>query len=234
MSTFSLVVGGLLPYLTVLLLVTGMAYRFYVWFKTPQPGKMTLFGKTEASTARGLLEEVLFLPSLFRGDKALWSLAWIFHASLALALLGHIRVFTAFADAVLVSLGMSAEGIDRLSGTAGGAVGILLLLTTAALLVRRVTVQKVREISVVPDYIALLLLVAIITTGDMMRFGAHFDLNETRVWASSLLTLTPVSPTSTMFLLHALAAQMLIIFIPFSKLMHLGGFFFTHALVKSR
>ncbi len=235
MSAFSFVVGGLLPYLTVLLFVAGMAYRFRVWFKTPQPGKMTLFGKSDASTAKALVGEALLFPSLFRGDKVLWSFAWIFHASLALAFLGHIRVITGFADRMMMSMGMSAEGIDQMSAAAGGAVGILLLVSGAALLVRRLTITRVREISLAPDFIALLLLVAIIATGDLMRFGAqHFDLSATRDWALTLLTLSPVVPANNTFLLHALLAQLLIIFIPFSKLMHWGGIFFSHALVKTR
>ena len=43
-----------------------------------------------------------------------------------------------------------------------------------------------------------------------------------------------VVPTSTTFLLHALFAQILIIIIPFSKIMHWGGIFFTQALVKNK
>ncbi len=109
---------------------------------------------------------------------------------------------------------------------------MLLLVTGLLLLVRRVTTQRVREISKVSDFFALILLVAIILTGDVMRFGAHFDLAQTRVWAASLLTFSPVIPKNGMFLTHALLAQLLVIYIPFSKIMHFGGIFFTQALVK--
>jgi nitrate reductase gamma subunit len=78
------------------------------------------------------------------------------------------------------------------------------------------------------------LLIAIIVTGDIMRFGAHFDLEQTRIWAASLLTLSPIVPMNNMFLLHALFAQLLIISIPFSKILHFGGIFFTQALIKAR
>jgi nitrate reductase gamma subunit len=234
-SSFAFVVGGLLPYLTVIIFVAGMAYRFRVWFKTPQPAKMSLFYVKEKSTFTGVLEDVLFFPGLFKGDRMLWSFAWIFHATLALVILGHIRVFTGLADAVLMKLGMSAEGIDQMSATAGGAAGIVIMVTGALLLVRRWMIPRVREISRSPDFLALLLLLAIIVTGNFMRFGAeHFDLGETRIWAASLLTFSPVIPASSMFLVHALFAQVLIIFIPFSKVMHFGGIFFTQALVKAR
>jgi len=233
-SPLAFVVGGLLPYLTVLAFVLGMGYRIYTWYKTPQPAKMMLFYTKEKSTLRGIVEEVLLFPSLFKGDRLLWSFSWIFHATLALVILGHIRVFTAFADTILRSLGMSTEGIDQMSATAGGAAGIVLLVAGILLLVRRFTIPRVREISRAPDFLALLLLIAIIITGDIMRFGAHFDLEQTRIWAASLLTLAPVVPLNNMFLLHALFAQILIIFIPFSKILHFGGIFFTQALVKAR
>jgi nitrate reductase gamma subunit len=79
---------------------------------------------------------------------------------------------------------------------------------------------------------APLLLVIIIATGNMMRFAGHFDLNETRTWAYSLLTLSPVVPQNGMFLLHLVLAQLLILFIPFSKILHFGGIFFTQAIIK--
>ena len=81
MSPFAFIVGGLLPYVTVLAFVLGMGYRFYTWYKTPQPAKMSLFYTKEKSTLRGVLEEALLFPSLFKGDRLLWSFSWIFHAA---------------------------------------------------------------------------------------------------------------------------------------------------------
>lgn len=233
MNVFTMFIGGILPYLTILVFLGGMIYRFYVWFKTPQPGKMTLF-PAPSSTAGGVISEFFFFPSLFRGDKVLWVFSWVFHVTLALVFLGHIRVFTGLIDSILMSMGMSDEGINWMSGTLGGAAGIVLLATGILLLIRRLVLNRVREISGVPDFFALLLIVAIIVTGDLMRFGAHFDLEQTRAWAWSLLTFSPVVPKSAMFQIHVLLAVLLIMYIPFSKIMHLGGFFFTNALVKRR
>ncbi len=234
MSTYQLLVGGVLPYLAVVIFTAGMAHRLYVWWKTPQPGKMTLFPAERGSPATSVLAEALLFPSLFRADKALWSFSWFFHSTLALVLLGHVRVFTGFVDQMLLSMGMSAEGVNTMSSVAGGAAGVILLATGTLLLARRLAMPRVREISGAGDFIALLLLIAIIATGDAMRFGAHFDLEQTRLWAASLLTFSPVVPQSGMFLLHALLAQLLFIYIPFSKVMHFGGIFFTQALVKRR
>ena len=62
----------------------------------------------------------------------------------------------------------------------------------------------------------------------------HFDLSVTREWAMSLIYFSPVVPQSGMFLLHAFFAMALIMYMPFSKILHFGGIFFTQALVKRR
>ncbi len=194
---------------------------------------MTLFPATD-STLGSTIKETLFFPSLYKGDRVLWFFAWIFHVTLALVFLGHMRVFSGFIDRMLIDMGMTPDGIDTMSSTVGGAAGIILLATGIMLLVRRMVLQRVREISGVPDFFALLLLIAIIATGDLMRVGAHFDLEQTRVWTLSLLKFSPVIPENGMFLLHALLAMLLVVYIPFSKILHFGGIFFTQALVKRR
>lgn len=234
MRGFAFFVGGVLPYIVVPVFVIGMIYRLYVWLKAPQPGKMTLFPAPKGSTAKGVLAEVLFFPSLFRGDRGLWTMSWIFHVTLALVFVGHFRVVTGLIDGMLMSMGMSKEGVHWMSSTVGGAAGIVMGATLLLLFFRRLTSQRVREITRFSDLFALALLVTIVLTGDMMRFGGHFELTQTHVWAASLLTFAPVVPENGLFLLHALLAQILIIYIPFSKILHFGGIFFTQALVQRR
>jgi nitrate reductase gamma subunit len=212
----------------------GMAYRFYVWFKTPQPAKITLYPWPEGSMVKNVIGEVLFFPGLFKGDRVLWTFSWVFHASLALVVVGHFRVFSGLLDRLLLALGVSAAGITWMSSTLGGAAGIVMAATAVLLILRRVAVRRSREISVFADYFALLLLVAIIVTGDLMRFGAHFDLAQTRTWALSLLTFHPAVPQSPAFLTHLTLALVLVMFIPFSKILHFGGIFFTQALMHRR
>jgi nitrate reductase gamma subunit len=233
MNTLSFFILGVFPYLAFVVFVAGMIYRFAIWKKTPQPGKMTLFPAGD-STSKGVLAETFFFPSLFKGDRVLWLFSWVFHATLALVFIGHVRVFTGLIDRMLMSMGMSAEGIDTMSSTLGGAAGIILLATGLLLLVRRFAQRRVREISNFSDFFALLLLIAIIFTGDLMRFGAHFELEQTRTWAGSLITFSPVVVSNGMFQLHALLAMALITYIPYSKIMHFGGIFFTQALIKRR
>lgn len=232
MSSTAFLVGGVLPYLAAIVFVVGVVYRLLTWRRVPQPALMTLYPTQEAGWG-ALVKEALFFPSLFRGDKTLWIFAWSFHVALALAFIGHLRVATAVIDRGLAAVGLGASGMAMLSAVAGGFAGVVLIATVLLLLGRRLLVARVREISKAPDFLALLLLVAVITTGDLMRFSAsHVDLAATRAWAASLLTLSPAVSLPPTFLLHLFFAQLLLLYVAFSKLMHFGGFFFTFSLIK--
>ena len=232
MTSAELLVGAVLPYVALATFAGGVAYRFASWSKTPQPGKLTLY-PTNGWDLGSAFKEALFFPSLYEGDRFLWLLAWSFHAALAIALLGHLRVVTGFVDTVFEALGVTPAGIGNLSEVGGGAAGIILLVAVGALLLRRLLLARAREVSSLPDFVALLLLVAVILSGDAMRFGnSPIDLAETRTWAVSLLLFAPTPPANPAVLLHALCAELLLIYLPLSKLMHFGGVFFTMSLVR--
>jgi len=224
---------GFLPYFTIAVFIIGMAYRLTVWAKTPQPGALTLFPAPQRGSATfwNVVKESLLFPGLFKGDRLLWVFAWVFHVTLALIFIGHVRVFTDF-PALWAALGINA---DQMSAISGGAAGIVVAVFALLLFFRRLAVQRVREISQFPDIIALLLIIAIIMTGNVMRFAQHFDLAVTRTYFAGLFTFSLSSsmlPNNPMFTLHFLLAQMLIMFIPFSKILHFGGIFFTQAVIQ--
>ncbi len=228
-----LLVLGILPYCTAVVFVIGMGYRLYVWFKTPQPGKLTLFPAPNGGPATFLsvMKESFLFPGLFKGDKLLWVLAWVFHITLALIFVGHIRVFTDFPK-LWAALGIDA---DRMSAISGGTAGVIVMVFAVLLILRRLAVLRVREISNPSDYMALLLIVSIVVTGNAMRFGEHFELETTRTYFYHLFTFSlsaSVMPGSGMFTLHFLLGQILIMFVPFSKIMHFGGIFFTQTLIQ--
>jgi len=232
-------VGAILPYVAVLVFVAGMIWRFCTWKKLASP-PMTLFPAppTEGANTLNTVKEVLLFPGLFKSDRLLWVLAWGFHAVLALILLGHLRVFTNV-DGILMAMGMSEDAILAMSGLAGGAAGVLILLATLLLLARRLAVPRVREITGAADYLALVLIGLIITTGNMMRFGAeHFDLGLTREYFAGLALFRDVTGAAALensiFVVHMCLALLLLLCMPFSKLLHFGGIFFTHQLIRKQ
>lgn len=239
MEIATIIVGVILPYAAVTVFLVGMIYRINTWRKLPSPA-MTLFPAppTGRANALNVLEEAFLFKSLFKGDRVLWALAWVFHAVLLLIAIGHLRVFSDV-DAVLRAVGMSEDNIKSMSSLAGGAAGVLILITVVLLLARRMLSQRVREITGAADYLALALIGAIIITGDMMRFSAeHFDLALTRDYFAALATFSNVATMealkNNLFLVHMCLAFVLIMLIPFSKILHFGGIFFTQQLIRKQ
>jgi len=237
MDFVTLLVGGVLPYVAILVFIVAMAYRLYTWKRLAAPS-MTLFPAPadEKANKKNVLKEAVLFRSLFGGDRTLWGFAWVFHVVLLLIFLGHLRVFTNV-DSMLAASGMSDESIQAMSAGVGGAAGVVILIATLLLLARRLALPRVREITGPADYLALLLIGAIIVTGNMMRFGAeHFDLALTRDYFASLATFSSVmgepALQNPVFVLHMGLAFLLIMCIPFSKILHFGGIFFTHQLIK--
>jgi nitrate reductase gamma subunit len=244
MESVKIIVGVLFPYVAVLVFVGGMIYRLSTWKRLASPA-MTLFPapSTQRRNAINTLGEVLLFKSLFNGDRALWYFAWIFHAVLALILLGHLRLLANVDDVVLKPVfRISERGIKAMSAYSGSAAGVVILVTLALLLVRRITLQRVREITGVADYLVLLLLGAVVVTGDVLRFGSeHFDPKLTQDYFAALVTfsLSDLAPVKSAlqndaFFVHFCLVLVLLMSIPFSKILHLGGIFFTHQLIRKQ
>lgn len=241
MENVRLVVGVILPYVAAAVFLGGMIWRITSWKKLASP-PMTLFPAppTEAANRMNVAKEVLFFKSLFQGDRVLWILAWTFHAVLALIFVGHFRVVTGIIDAMLTPM-IGEDGVNAMSAGAGGAAGAVILLVVVLLFVRRLTLPRVREITGPADYLALALIAAVIITGNMMRFRGeafHVDLGLTRDYFAALATFSAHAGMEALehgaFLVHMCLALILIMLIPFSKILHFGGIFFTHQLVRKQ
>ena len=220
-------VGAILPVLTVILFLGGMAVRIRAWRSLPVPA-MTLFPAPRSARRRFLavLKETFLLERLFRGDTNLWVLGGLFHLMLAVTLVEHYGKLLAFA-------GLTRGSVLRVPLLSGGPAGIALLAFATLLVLRRVIVKRVAQISSAGDYVAILLVVAVAASGSALRYLHHVDVIGTREYFSGLVALSYRGlPGNPWFVLHYLLAQALIIYIPFSKVVHVGGTFFTQAAVR--
>ncbi len=69
-------------------------------------------------------------------------------------------------------------------------------------------------------------------TGDGLRFLSHLDVIRMREYFGGLLRFSYSGfPENNWFLIHYFLSLVLIIYIPFSKILHLGGIFFTQAAI---
>ncbi len=200
---------------------------------------------TTAEVVARMLLEIFTFRSLFRNTKSdllpgpkityesskwLWLFALVFHYSFLMVVLRHMRLFLNPVPEVLAFLdwadSMFEIGSPSMYMTTAGLIGGVALLFS-----RRLVNRHVRYISLANDYFPLVLIFAIGITGALMR---HFlrggiDIVAIKQLAVGLVTFSPVinGEIGSIFYIHLFLVSTLLIYFPFSKLMHLGGVFLS-------
>jgi nitrate reductase gamma subunit len=231
MDALEMLIGVVLPYAVIAVLVLGLIYRIRRWQKAAV-ANLAIYpsASSKGQLWRKVLGEVLLFKTFRKEHKGLWAQTWFLHTFLLLIVLGHTRLITDWP--LRVVLGMPADAVDTLSAWAGGIAGAVALVACVLLLVRRMAVRRVREASTSEDFFVMVLLMAILITGNVMRFITHFDITLAQAYFASLFTLRPVQvPGDPMFLLHFFLVQVLLVYLPFGKLLHIPGVFYSKALV---
>jgi nitrate reductase gamma subunit len=227
-------IGQLLPYIAVAVFLTGTCCRVAVWLRSPVPFELTLFPAAKSRSGRVLAigKELLLFDSLRCGDKWLWLWAWLLHVSLAFIIIGHI-VGIYYLTKQFTLIGLSSEASSSLSALLGIVSGIVFFAAIIVLFYRRTVIPEVKRLSDPADYFDLLLLLAIVVTGMHMRLTSHVvDLPAVRAYIGGLLTLHPTPiPQDEIFISHFTLVNILLIYFPFSKLIHLAGFIVNRMIV---
>jgi nitrate reductase gamma subunit len=196
-----------------------LLYRIGIYARTPAPLKIPT---TPAPTTTGgvvlrMTREVVFFESLFKSNLWIWGLGMMFHASLALVLMRHLRYFTEPVwewVALIQPFGMYA--------------GITMLLGLGGLWGRRIFVERIRYISTPSDHLMLLLLMGIAASGLMMKFVMHTDVIAVKGYFLGLMHFNiQTLPADPLLMLHLSLVVSLMVVFPFSKLLHAPGVFFS-------
>ncbi len=199
---------------------------------------------TKWETVVRMFLEIFFFRSLFRNtryylDKQmardarwLWLFAILFHYSLLLVLLRHSRFF-------LQPVPEFIEMISNLEAFKGVYIpslyisGILIVAALFALWFRRLFLSRERTLSLPSDHFALILLLAITISGNILRYFIKADLEAVKELIMNLMTFNiaeAVEVANTIepiFYVHFFLGSFLLAYFPFSKLMHAGGVFFS-------
>ena len=213
---------AVLFYVATAALVGGVAYKCWIYARTPQPLKIPIppAPKTRAGVVLRMAGEAVFFRALFRSNKWIWLFGWVFHVALALVLARHLRYFTE-----------PVWGWVALVQPFGLYAGFAMLAGLSGLWARRFLVDRVRYISSPSDHLMLALLVAIAASGLAMKYVAHADIVALKAFFLGLMTFgwKPL-PADPVLLIHlALVAALMIVF-PISKLLHAPGVFFSPSL----
>lgn len=226
MDWFSYSVAGIMVYGAVAIFVLGLAYRVYQWLGVPKARLKTgVFPKPGGGAARWgqVAVDSFIFPQALKADRTIWIFTILFHFALLGAFVGHLRLAHEFTP--LLSL-LGPEGMDQFALWSGGVMGVLLIVALIYYLFRRLA-SPYKEVSVPEDFILLFLLILVVVMGDHMRFIGKIHAADYRIYFQSLLVFKPVfpkvladSPTKWALVFHVLFANLLFIYFPFSKLVH--------------
>lgn len=210
---------GVLFWVATIVIVSGIAFKVYIYWKTPAPLKIptTPAPLTQRGVFVRMFKEVVFFYSLFRANKLLWVLGILFHYALALIILRHFRYFQE-----------SVWFIIEVVQPFGKYAGFLMVIALVGLLLRRIFIDRVRYITSPSDIAMLGLLIFIGISGLLMKFVSHTDILMVKTFFIGLRTFTfHELPADPILIVHLSLVAILMLIFPISKLLHAPGIFFS-------
>ena len=229
MNWLSFLLAGVLVYVAVAVFLVGTVFRIYYWLKVPRSGiKLGIFPQASGRRGRFLqwAKDTFLFPQVLDVDRPMWLFVILLHVGGVAAFVGHLRLiqeFTPLANA------LGKQGMEQFSLISGGIVGIVLLVSVLYLLARRFK-SPYRDLSTPEDYILLILIFMVLLMGNHLRFFGQVDVEAYRAYVYSLLTFSPEFPaelaesgTRWVLVTHVTLSNLLLMYLPFSKLVHYIG-----------
>ena len=167
----------------------------------------------------------------YYSSKWLWLFALLFHYSMLVIIIRHARCILEpvpfCINAVEFLDGLFQVGTPRFFIS-----NALILAGLGFLLLRRLCNERLRYLSLPADYFALFLLLAVVCSGICMRYIDKVDIAMVKVVLMGLVTfnfpsMEQLAQIGPIFFIHVTFVSVLLIYFPFSKLMHMGGIFFS-------
>jgi nitrate reductase gamma subunit len=157
----------------------------------------------------------------------------LFHWGIVLAFLGHVMGILV-PKGVYEALGVSDETYHAFAVIGGGLVGLMLIAGLVILLIRRLTVGRIRKQSTFRDYFAvgIVLFASVIGTYITIVYNTTVMAYEYKTtigpWFRSLFYFQPkyqlMADVPFLFQLHVISGFLLFASIPFTSLIHLFSF----------
>lgn len=162
--------------------------------------------------------------------KWLWAAALAFHYCFLVVVLRHLRFFIDPVPAPIAGLadldGLMEIGVPELYIS-----GAILLAGAIYLLLRRFFIPTLRYTSLPADYFPLFLIIGIAGTGLLLRHVVRTDITGVKEMMVGLVSFRFAVPEGVEFhwllFAHLLLVSTLLMYFPFSKLMHMGGVFLS-------
>lgn len=198
---------------------------------------------TKAGVVGRMVLEVLLFRSLFRNTQAevqqgprliygsskwLWLFALLFHYTFLVIVLRHMRLFTDPIAPFIHNLEFF-DGLFQVGAPVLYQSDLIFMGAITFLFLRRIVLNNIRYISLPADYFPLFLIFGIGLTGILMRYVLRVDVVAIKQLTLGLVTFSPVisGQIGVVFFVHLFLVCALMVYFPFSKLMHLGGVFMS-------
>lgn len=215
------------------------------WIK---PARLDAPTSTPALIGRMILEVCTF-RSLFRNtvaertdidgiprityysSKWLWGFSLLFHYSMLVIVIRHARFFLEPVPGLIFVVEF-LDGLFQVGSPRFYLTNAFILLGLGFLFLRRLASDQLRYISLPADYFALFLLIAVACSGIFMRYFDKVDIATVKVIIMGLATFNfpsaaEVASIGNIFFIHITFVCTLMMYFPFSKLMHMGGIFMS-------
>jgi nitrate reductase gamma subunit len=187
--------------------------------------------------------EVLFFRSLFRNTRINWdkgeklglsSSKWLwlgglaFHWSLLIIITRHLRFaiepVPGFLEGLIRMDTFLQIGVPMLYLT-----DVVIVAALTYLFLRRLVTPQLKIISLVADFFPVLLIFSIAGSGILMRYFFKVDVIRVKELFLGLVQFSPSlsEPIGTLFYVHLFLVCTLLMYLPLSKLMHMGGIFLS-------
>lgn len=216
--------GVVIPYASIVLLLTGIVYRILKWAGAPVPFRIpTTCGQQKSlpwvknnnleaphniwGVLGRMILEVFFFRSLFRNTRTeikdtkivYGADKWLWAAGLAFHysfLFIFIRHFKYFAEPVpqFISMMQSLDGFFQIGVPELFLTDVVFVGAITILFARRVLIPQVRYISLPADYFPLYLIFGIASTGICMRYFFKIDIVAVKKLGTGLLSFSPIVP----------------------------------------
>jgi nitrate reductase gamma subunit len=165
---------------------------------------------------------------VYGANKWLWAGALVFHYSF---LVIFIRHFKFFAEPVpyFVTVTQNFDSFFQVGLPMVYITDVAIVLALGYLFFRRLVVPQMRYLSMPGDYFPLLVIGTIAITGILMRYFDKVNIFAVKELGIGLLSFHPAAPTGIglLFYIHLFFVCTLIVYFPFSKLVHLAGVFMS-------
>lgn len=211
----------------------GGSYLEEVDWQT-KPRHTTLLGELKE-----LMLEMLFIKKVFDNKKELWWLTYPFHAGIYLILAWFALLFVgglteAYAQIAIQSAHPWAQLVYTLTLITGGLGIILGTLGTLGLLIRRATVRELREFSAGVEFFNLVFILVVFALGAVAWIIFDPNFITASAYMTSLVSFgSIVAPQlNSVITAQLVLVELLFVYIPFTKMTHFVGKYFTYHQVN--